>query len=64
MRGPGIPIVEGLVVPLYRGGGQPFGSLWVMTHSEDAREFTSADAELLTRLGNHAAAAIQVFEQR
>lgn len=64
MRGPGIPIVEGLVVPLFQGQRQPFGSLWVMTHSEEARKFTNADAELLTRLGNHAAAAIQLSDQR
>jgi GAF domain-containing protein len=64
MRGPGIPIVEGLVVPLFQGKRRPFGSLWVMTHSEEARMFTSADAELLTRLGNHAAAAIQLSDQR
>lgn len=64
MRAPGIPVIEGLVVPLFHGKRRPFGSLWVMTHTAEARKFTSADAELLTRLGDHAAAAIQVSEQR
>lgn len=62
MRAPGIPIVEGLVIPLFHGKIRPFGALWVMTHAEEARKFTSADAELLMRLGNHAAAALRVSE--
>jgi len=64
MKASGIPIVEGLVIPLFQGNRRPFGSLWVMTHAEEARKFSSADAELLTRLGDHAAAAIQVSEQQ
>ena len=64
MRACGIPIAEGLVIPLYGEKRRLFGSLWVMTHNKEARKFTSADAELLTRLGDHAAAALQLSVQQ
>jgi len=63
MRAPGIPIVEGLVVPLFLAGRRPYGSLWVMMH-EPGRQFSRADAELMTQLGQHAVTAVQLRQQQ
>jgi GAF domain-containing protein len=53
----GIPIAEGLVVPLYDSAQVAYGALWVMTHA-DAEHFCAADAQLMQRLGGHVGAAL------
>lgn len=47
-----VPIVEGLIVPLYEVDGEPLGTLWVTSHSEDVRGFDSTDARVIERLAS------------
>ena len=47
-----VPIVEGLVVPLYEADGEPLGTLWVTSHSEEVRGFDSTDARVMERLAS------------
>jgi len=63
MRSPGIPIVEGLVIPLYKEKRLPYGSIWVMKH-EGGAPFTKLEAEIMTVLGGHVSAALQIQGQR
>ena len=63
MRGPGVPIVEGLVIPLYKEGRQPYGSIWVMKH-DNKKPFTKLEAEIMTMLAGHVSAALQIQNQR
>lgn len=43
------PIVEGLIVPLYDGGGEALGTLWVASH-DPARRFDATDARVMEQL--------------
>ena len=45
-----VPIVEGLIVPLYDADGTPLGTLWVTSHAEDVRGFDSTDARVMEHL--------------
>ena len=45
-----VPIVEGLIVPLYEADGTAIGTLWVTSHSEDVRGFDSSDARVMEHL--------------
>lgn len=45
-----VPIVEGLIVPLYDADGEPLGTLWVTSHSDQVRGFDSTDARVMERL--------------
>jgi PAS domain S-box-containing protein len=53
------PIVETLVIPLY-AGGQPLGTIWLMTHDEQ-RHFDAEDMRLMTSLAAFASAALRVI---
>jgi len=59
-RAAGMPIVEGLVVPLIRRDC-PLGSLWVMKH-EPGPGFSSADAATMTLLAGHVCAALDQLD--
>jgi|GEM_PF-2104541 len=63
MRAPGIPIVEGLVVPIFLSPGVPYGSLWIMLH-EPGRRFTRSHLDVMELLGGHISAAVQLHNQR
>jgi len=63
MRGPGIPIVEGLVIPIFSYPGIPYGSLWIMLH-EPGRKFTRSHLDIMELLGGHISAAVQLHVQR
>ncbi|BCG05424.1 hypothetical protein PPGU19_099920 (plasmid) [Paraburkholderia sp. PGU19] len=52
------PVVEALLVPIPVGDG-PWGAIWVMSHSENAR-FDAEDLRLLTSLADFTGAAMQV----
>jgi hypothetical protein len=45
-----VPIVEGLIVPLYDSAGEPLGTLWITSHDEKVRGFDSTDARVMERL--------------
>lgn len=63
LRGSGIPIIEGLVVPLYLAHREPYGALWVMSHDE-GHQFSATDAQLMVLLADHVSAALQLNAQR
>ncbi|UQA55785.1 GAF domain-containing protein [Polyangium aurulentum] len=52
----GPPIIEALTVP-FHDGGNPVGTLWVLSHSE-GRHFDAEDGRLLTSLSRFATAAL------
>ncbi len=53
-----VPIVEGLVVPVYVSG-RPHGTMWIMAHDE-TRHFDVEDVRLMTSLAAFASAGLQV----
>jgi PAS domain-containing protein len=53
-----IPIVEGLVLPLYGAGKRPLGTLWIVAHMAE-RQFDREDVRVMTRLADFAALAIE-----
>ena len=55
LRQMNLPILENLSVP-FHSGGEPAGTLWVLTHSP-RRKFDAEDARLLTSLSGFASAA-------
>jgi len=55
LREMNLPILENLSVP-FHSGGEPAGTLWVLTHSP-RRKFDAEDARLLTSLSRFASAA-------
>jgi two-component sensor histidine kinase len=44
-----VPIIEGLIVPLYDTGRQPLGTLWIVSH-EEGRSFDATDARVMEQL--------------
>jgi two-component sensor histidine kinase len=44
-----VPIIEGLIVPLYDTGRNPLGTLWIVSHDE-TRRFDAADARVMEQL--------------
>ena len=44
-----VPIIEGLIVPLYDTGRQPLGTLWIVLH-EEGRGFDATDARVMEQL--------------
>jgi two-component sensor histidine kinase len=44
-----VPIIEGLIVPLYDTGRQPLGTLWIVSH-EEGRGFDATDARVMEQL--------------
>lgn len=59
LREMNLPIFENLSVPFNRGG-EPVGTLWVLTHSPE-RKFDAEDARLLTSLSRFASAAYEMI---
>ncbi len=54
----GIPIVEGLVLPLFGAGKRPLGTLWIVAHHRE-RQFDGEDLQVMTRLADFTALAIE-----
>jgi len=57
-----IPIVEGLVLPMYVDG-QPIGTIWIISHDEQ-RHFDAEDVRLMTSLGSFVSAELRVSLRR
>lgn len=57
-----VPIVEELVIPVYAGDARP-GTLWVLSHNEEAK-FDSEDVRLLTGLAEFASCALRLGRAR
>ncbi|OTP74306.1 Two-component hybrid sensor and regulator [Caballeronia sordidicola] len=58
LKGPMPEVVEGLVVPIL-GQCEPWGTIWVMSHDENAR-FDAEDARVLMSLASFVGAALVV----
>lgn len=56
-----IPIVEGLVLPIYAPDGRPFGTIWVISH-EESRQFDQEDARTMASLAQLVSARLQIAE--
>ncbi|MFL9450664.1 MULTISPECIES: PAS domain S-box protein [Nostocales] len=59
---PQLPIVEGLLFPLYVNN-QPLGTIWIVSHHEQ-RQFDREDQRLMTSLTGFTAAALQSIHLR
>jgi signal transduction histidine kinase len=55
----GLPIVEGLVIPIYVGTESP-GTLWIVTHDDECK-FDAEDVRVLTSLAEFTAGALRVI---
>jgi two-component sensor histidine kinase len=56
----GVPLCEGLLLPLYVTSTAPAGTLWVITHDEQ-RHFDSGDARVMTELAAFAGLALRMI---
>jgi hypothetical protein len=66
LRGPGIPVFEGLVIPLYGRERRHYGTIWVMKH-EAGLGFDLEDVRIMTELGALMSTALRMlgwFERR
>jgi GAF domain-containing protein len=61
LQAPGVPIVEGLVIPLYKANREAYGTIWIMSHDED-RHFDGEDLRVMIALGTHASTALRLQE--
>jgi signal transduction histidine kinase len=59
LAGAGIPIVEGLVIPIYVGAESP-GTLWIVAHDDECK-FDAEDVRVLTSLAEFTAGALRVI---
>lgn len=57
---PGVSVHEALLTPIFLGGAQPLGVLWVLSH-DPARNFDASDARALTELASFAGIAIKMI---
>ncbi|MGI6245378.1 MAG: sensor histidine kinase [Pseudochelatococcus sp.] len=57
---PDIVSYEALLVPIYKGGKEPLGALWVISHTPE-RRFDGGDAQVLTELATFAGVAIKII---
>ena len=62
MRQAALPIVEGLVIPLYKQGREAYGTIWILLH-EGGGLFDKEDARIMTALGGHASGALQMLDR-
>ena len=53
----GVPVVESLVIPLYRSNVKPIGTMWIMAHDEE-RKFDKEDVRVLRELSSYVLTAI------
>lgn len=61
MQGIDIPVVESLIVPLYRDKDEVIGTIWVISH-EEQRRFDPEDLRIMSLLSKHAMAALKLHE--
>jgi hypothetical protein len=54
-----LPIVEGLVIPLYKKYSVPYGTIWIMSH-DTSRHFDKEDVRIMTELGGYATTALRL----
>ena len=59
LAGAGIPIVEGLVIPIYVGAESP-GTLWIIAHDDECK-FDAEDVRVMTSLAEFTAGALRVI---
>jgi GAF domain-containing protein len=59
MHEAGFVVPEVLVVPMYSARRTPFGTLWIISNTDDSH-FDSEDARIMQAVGKHASAALQV----
>ncbi len=57
-----VVLPEALLVPLYLGGSEPLGTLWVVSESEG--QFNRDDARLLAELSKSVGSAVQRLRQQ
>lgn len=57
-----LPVTEGLVIPLFKKDRTPYGTIWILLHDE-SRAFDSEDVRVMTALGGHAIAALQMIKE-
>lgn len=57
---PDIISYEALLVPIFIGGNEPLGALWVISHDKD-RRFDKGDASILTELASFAGIALKMI---
>jgi hypothetical protein len=62
MQQAALPVVEGLVIPLYKQRRETYGTIWIMLHEEGGL-FDKEDARIMTALGGHAAMALQMLDR-
>jgi signal transduction histidine kinase len=56
----GVPLVEGLVIPVYLGTERP-GTLWIIAHDEECK-FDAEDVRVMTGLAEFMAGALRVMQ--
>jgi len=61
MQGIDIPVVESLILPLYKNKDEVIGTIWVVSHDAQ-RQFDAEDLRIMSLLSNHAAAALKLHE--
>jgi signal transduction histidine kinase len=55
-----VPLVEGLVIPIYLGNERP-GTIWILSHDDECK-FDSEDARLMTGLAEFTAGALRLVQ--
>jgi hypothetical protein len=61
LQGPGMPVFEGLVIPLYGPEQRPYGTIWVMKH-EECTGFDLEDVRIMKELGSLMSTALKMLE--
>lgn len=61
MRQVGMPIAEGLVIPIYGKDQQPLGTIWIVSHQE-GHQFGRHDLQVMSLFASHASAALRMQE--
>lgn len=54
-----VPIVEGLVIPLYGEKNKAIGTIWILTHNEQCR-FNPEHLQIMTELGAYTSRALRL----
>lgn len=58
-----MPLMEGLIVPLYDTGGEPLGTIWVVHHDAD-KHFDAEDARTMEHLAIQLVLALKLRRER
>lgn len=56
-----LPIVEGLVVPLYGKDQQAIGTIWIVSH-QNGHKFDRSNLQVMSTFSSHASAALRMQE--